>query len=70
MTGADKSQPTPILVMALAESVLGTQKNARVWLATPNAALGSKKPADLLRTETGTNEVCRVLYAIRDGGAV
>lgn len=70
MTGANKPQPTKRIVTALAANVLGSPKNAKVWLNTPNAALGSKKPADLLSTEAGMNQVCSVLHAIQYGGAV
>lgn len=70
MTGANKPQPTKRIVTALAANVLGSPKNAKAWLNTPNAALGSKKPADLLSTQAGMNQVCSVLYAIQYGGAV
>lgn len=69
-TGEDKPQPTRRMVTALAADVLGSRENAKVWLSTPNAALGSKKPTDLLSTQAGMNQVCSVLYAIQYGGAV
>lgn len=66
----DQPEPTPSMVMALATHVLGSRKNAKVWLATPNTALGNQKPADLLDTLSGTRQVCSMLYAIEYGGAV
>ncbi|MCC1498082.1 MbcA/ParS/Xre antitoxin family protein [Alcanivorax sp. 1008] len=66
----DQPEPTPSMVMALAADVLGSRKNAKVWLATPNAALGNQKPADLLDTMSGARQVCGVLCAIEYGGAV
>jgi putative toxin-antitoxin system antitoxin component (TIGR02293 family) len=37
------------------------------WIETPQPALGGKKPADLLDTETGASMVDRTLGAVRSG---
>ena len=37
------------------------------WIETPQPALGGKKPADLLDTETGASMVERTLGAVRSG---
>lgn len=50
-----------------AVEVLGTIDKARVWLKTPNRALGSEVPLDLLDTEIGARQVEEVLLRINYG---
>ena len=39
------------------------------WLLTPNKDLNMQMPIDLSETETGTNEILRLLYFIEIGEA-
>lgn len=50
-----------------AVEVLGTIDKARVWLKTPNRALGGEVPLDLLDTEIGARQVEEVLLRINYG---
>lgn len=54
-------------VMALAQSVLEDDKDAREWFREPNRALHGERPIDLLDTETGTEQVVRVLNQLEYG---
>lgn len=54
-------------VMALAQSVLEDDRNAREWFREPNRALHGERPIDLLDTETGTEQVVRVLHQLEHG---
>ncbi|MEZ4310442.1 MAG: antitoxin Xre/MbcA/ParS toxin-binding domain-containing protein [Polyangiaceae bacterium] len=47
--------------------VLGTLDKARVWLKTPNRALGGEVPLELLDTEIGARQVEEVLLRIHYG---
>ena len=44
--------------------VLGSIDKARVWLKSPNRALGSEMPLDLLDTEIGARQVEEVLLRL------
>lgn len=57
------------VIEAEAENVFGTAENAKQWLLRKNHALGDA-PLSLLDTETGANEVRKVLNAIAYGGVV
>ena len=50
-----------------AVEVLGSIDKARVWLKTPNRALGCEMPLDLLDTDIGTREVEEVLLRLDYG---
>ncbi len=54
-------------VMTLARSVLEDDQNAREWFRDPNRALQGERPIDLLDTETGTEQVVRVLNQLERG---
>jgi putative toxin-antitoxin system antitoxin component (TIGR02293 family) len=54
-------------VMTLAQSVLEDDQNAREWFREPNRALHGERPMDLLDTETGTEQVVRVLNQLEHG---
>ena len=47
--------------------VLGSIDKARVWLKSPNRALGSEMPLDLLDTEIGARQVEEVLLRLNYG---
>ena len=50
-----------------AVEVLGSIDKARVWLKTPNRALGCEMPLDLLDTEIGARQVEEVLLRLNYG---
>jgi len=50
-----------------AVEVLGSIDKARVWLKTPNRALGCEIPLDLLDTEIGARQVEEVLLRLNYG---
>lgn len=50
-----------------AVEVLGSIEKARVWLKTPNRALGSEIPLDLLDTEIGARQIEEVLLRLNYG---
>lgn len=50
-----------------AVEVLGTIDKARVWLKTPNRALGGEMPLDLLDTDIGARQVEEVLLRLNYG---
>lgn len=54
-------------IRALAEFVLEDVESAKVWLRTPQPAMGERVPADLLRSEFGAREVERLLQRIEHG---
>lgn len=47
--------------------VLGDLERARIWLKTPNRALGGEKPLGLLDTDIGTRQVEEVLMRVNYG---
>jgi putative toxin-antitoxin system antitoxin component (TIGR02293 family) len=47
--------------------VLGSIDKAHVWLKSPNRALGSEMPLDLLDTEIGARQVEEVLLRLNYG---
>lgn len=57
------------LARAVAQTieVLGTIEKARVWLKTPNRALGGEVPLDLLDTDIGARQVDEVLLRLSYG---
>jgi len=50
-----------------ADEVLGSIEKARVWLKTPNRALGREIPLDLLDTEIGASQLEEVLLRLNYG---
>ena len=54
-------------VVSQAVEVLGSIDKARVWLKTPNRALGCEMPLDLLDTEIGARQVEEVLLRLNYG---
>ena len=50
-----------------AMDVLGSLDKARLWLKTPNRALGCDRPLDLLDTEIGARQVEEVLLRLNYG---
>lgn len=50
-----------------AVDVLGSLDKARLWLKTPNRALGCDRPLDLLDTEIGARQVEDVLLRLNYG---
>jgi putative toxin-antitoxin system antitoxin component (TIGR02293 family) len=50
-----------------AVEVLGSIEKARVWLKTPNRALGREIPLDLLDTEIGARQIEEVLLRLNYG---
>lgn len=57
------------LLKAEAERVFTSPDLAKSWMLEPNVALG-ESPLSLLDTETGADEVRKVLVAIACGGVV
>lgn len=57
------------LARAISQTVetLGTIDKARVWLKTPNRALGGEMPLDLLDTDIGARQVEEVLLRLNYG---
>ena len=53
--------------LSQAVEVLGSIDKARLWLKTPNRALGCEMPLDLLDTEIGTRQVEEVLLRLNYG---
>ncbi len=51
-----------------ATEVLGSEDNAKEWLRTPQVALSSKSPTEMLIDEVGLSKVLNLLGAIADGG--
>jgi len=54
-------------VLALAEEAIGDKARARLWLTEPTAALGGRRPVELLDSDLGTGQVERVLGRIEYG---
>jgi putative toxin-antitoxin system antitoxin component (TIGR02293 family) len=54
-------------VIAQTVEVLGSIDKARVWLKSPNRALGGEVPLDLLDTEIGASQVEDVLLRLNYG---
>ena len=50
-----------------AVEVLGSIDKARLWLKTPNRALGCEIPLDLLDTDIGTRQVEEILLCLNYG---
>ncbi len=53
--------------LSQAIEVLGSIDKARLWLKTPNRALGCETPLDLLDTDIGTRQVEEVLLRLNYG---
>ena len=53
--------------LSQAVEVLGSIDKARLWLKTPNRALGCELPLDLLDTDIGTRQVEEVLLRLNYG---
>ena len=53
--------------LAHATEVLGSREKARLWMLTPNRALGGDSPLSLLDTEIGARAVDDVLVRIDHG---
>lgn len=45
----------------------GDKEKARQWLNEPARALGNKKPADLVASETGAYEVLKLITRLEHG---
>ena len=56
-------------ISALAEEMFSNAEKARVWLRRPTAALGGRRPLDLLASEPGARMVEQLLYRIGHGVA-
>lgn len=56
-------------IQAEVEEVFAAPDLAKRWMLEPNSVLG-EPPLSLLDTDTGTDEVRKVLAAIAYGGAV
>jgi putative toxin-antitoxin system antitoxin component (TIGR02293 family) len=54
-------------VLVRATEVLESQDAARQWIQDPSAALGERKPIDLLATDIGTEIVLNELGKIDHG---
>jgi putative toxin-antitoxin system antitoxin component (TIGR02293 family) len=54
-------------IFSIACEVLEYKKKAREWLGQHQMGLGGKTPFELLRTESGTNEVQNLLWRIEYG---
>ena len=54
-------------VLARAEEAIGDKVRARLWLTEPTAALGGRRPVELLDSDLGTGQVERVLGRIEYG---
>ena len=54
-------------IAALTEEVLGSTDKARRWLHSPNRALGSRAPLELLDTDLGVRQVDELLARIAHG---
>jgi putative toxin-antitoxin system antitoxin component (TIGR02293 family) len=56
-----------VRIATQASEVLGSREKAARWLHTPNRALGSIKPLELLDTDLGTRQVEEILGRIEHG---
>lgn len=54
-------------VLALAEDTIGDKARARLWLTEPTAALGGRRPVELLDSDLGAEQVEGVLGRIEYG---
>ncbi|WP_051341314.1 antitoxin Xre/MbcA/ParS toxin-binding domain-containing protein [Azospirillum halopraeferens] len=54
-------------IMALAQDTFGAAPKAGAWLHRPTAALGGKRPLDLLDTDEGARDVETRLGRIAHG---
>ena len=54
-------------LIALAEETFGNPAKAQNWLRRPTAALGDRRPIDLLASEPGARVVEQLLYRIAHG---
>jgi putative toxin-antitoxin system antitoxin component (TIGR02293 family) len=54
---------------SLAEETFANSDKARIWLRRETAALGGRRPLDLLETEPGARTVEQLLYRIGHGVA-
>ena len=59
--------PAYVTLVSHAAEVFGGSEGAYEWLRRPNAALGDRSPAELLRDEEGLNEVERLLVRLEHG---
>ena len=55
-------------ITATAARVLGSERNARTWITTPNQSLGGKAPYEMIGTGIEGDQVKAVLSAIEYGG--
>src|ERR1700722_15745731 len=56
-----------IRVLSLTESIYGGRERALEWLRKPNARLDGRAPLSLLKTDTGSRIVEKLLIQIDDG---
>ena len=54
-------------ILALAENVLESHKNAVAWLREPADAFGGRTPLELLTTDIGAEKVTNMLYQMEYG---
>jgi len=66
-SGASAGSEVGQRVLSQAVEVLGSIDKARLWLKTPNRALGCEMPLDLLDTEIGTRQVEEALLRLNYG---
>jgi putative toxin-antitoxin system antitoxin component (TIGR02293 family) len=57
----------PQELMAHARETFGDGQKAKSWLATPNRALGNRRPIDLIGSEQGCQQVDEILGRIDHG---
>ncbi|MCC1496810.1 antitoxin Xre/MbcA/ParS toxin-binding domain-containing protein [Alcanivorax sp. 1008] len=57
-------------ITATATRILGSERNAKEWVRTPNQALGNKAPIEMIGTGIEGDQIKAVLAAIEYGGAV
>jgi putative toxin-antitoxin system antitoxin component (TIGR02293 family) len=54
-------------IVAMAEDVMGSRKDAEKWLLSPAMGLNGSRPIDLLRTQQGAQLVSEFLERLRHG---
>ena len=71
MLTADQSDRAARLArgLVLAERAFGSREKAHRWLHRDSAALGDRKPIDLIRTDAGARVVENLLARIAWGAA-
>lgn len=57
----------PEALMVHATETFGDTQKARSWMATPNRALGNRRPVDLIGSDEGCQQVDEILGRIDHG---